>query len=35
MLNTLPSIRKELEAGAVSVMERDRVRLRSLPIDPT
>lgn len=35
ILNALPSIQEELEAGAVAVVERDRVRLRSLPIQPT
>jgi predicted nuclease of predicted toxin-antitoxin system len=35
ILGTLPSIQEELEAGAVAVVERDRVRLRSLPIEPT
>jgi predicted nuclease of predicted toxin-antitoxin system len=37
ILNALPSIQEELEAGAgaVAVVERDRVRLRSLPIEPT
>lgn len=35
VLTALPSIREELEAGAVAVVERDRVRLRTLPIEPT
>jgi hypothetical protein len=35
ILRALPSIHEELEAGAVAVVERDRVRLRSLPIEPT
>jgi predicted nuclease of predicted toxin-antitoxin system len=35
ILSALPSIEEELEAGAVAVVERDRVRLRSLPIEPT
>jgi predicted nuclease of predicted toxin-antitoxin system len=35
ILSALPSIHEELEAGAVAVVERDRVRLRSLPIEPT
>ena len=35
ILNVLPSIHEELETGAVAVVERDRVRLRSLPIEPT
>jgi predicted nuclease of predicted toxin-antitoxin system len=35
IVSALPSIQEELEAGAVAVVERDRVRLRSLPIEPT
>jgi hypothetical protein len=29
------AIQEELEAGAVAVVERERVRLRSLAIEPT
>jgi predicted nuclease of predicted toxin-antitoxin system len=35
IVSALPSIQEELESGAVAVVERDRVRLRSLPIEPT
>jgi predicted nuclease of predicted toxin-antitoxin system len=35
IFSALPSIQEELEAGAVAVVERDRVRLRSLPIEPS
>ena len=35
VLIALPSIREELEAGAVAVVERDRVPLRTPPIEPT
>jgi predicted nuclease of predicted toxin-antitoxin system len=35
ILTALPSIQGELESGAVAVVERERVRLRSLPIEPT
>ena len=35
VLTALPSIQEELEAGAVAVVEPERVRLRSLPIEPT